>query len=67
MPGPDRPYNERKVSCAECEQELPESRAISSEAEDYVHHFCGLDCHHRWRERHESKLGRVASEKMFTR
>ena len=38
-----------KVSCTTCQREIPLSVAVSSEATDYVAHFCGLDCFDRWR------------------
>ena len=41
------------VRCAECLKQIPAERAVKAETEDYVRHFCGLDCLHRWqRARH---------------
>ena len=36
------------VSCAVCQKEIPKSVALSSEDQDYVLHFCGLDCYEEW-------------------
>jgi hypothetical protein len=30
-------------------KEIPLSEAQSEEADDYVRHFCGLDCYAKWR------------------
>jgi hypothetical protein len=38
------------VACDVCLREIPLSVAVSSEADDYVQHFCGLDCYNLWRE-----------------
>jgi hypothetical protein len=37
------------VSCEICMKEIPPSEARSSEASDYVIHFCGLECYGKWR------------------
>lgn len=39
------------VVCAVCEQEVPLSEAVVSEASDYMAYFCGLECYDRWRKR----------------
>lgn len=49
MPKPSRPDETPKVSCATCLKEVPKSEAKSCEAEDYVLHFCGIDCFDQWR------------------
>jgi len=36
------------VPCAVCQKEIPKSVALSSEDQDYVLHFCGLDCYENW-------------------
>jgi len=40
-----------KVKCETCLKEVPASEAHLEEAEDYVIHFCGLDCFDKWREK----------------
>jgi hypothetical protein len=41
----------RMVSCEVCLKEVPGDAAVSADVQDYVHHFCGLDCLRTWRER----------------
>jgi hypothetical protein len=40
------------LSCDYCLKDLPANNAIREEGQDYVAHFCGLDCLEAWRERH---------------
>ena len=37
------------VQCEMCMKEVPASVAQSFEGNDYVHHFCGLECLGLWR------------------
>ena len=37
------------VSCAVCLKEVPADSVNVMDAQDYVHHFCGLDCLEVWR------------------
>lgn len=46
------------VACEVCLKEIPESVAMSSEADEYAQHFCGLSCYQQWRERQEGKTER---------
>ena len=39
------------VACEVCLKEIPGSVAHSHEGEDYVHHFCGLNCLDAWHKR----------------
>lgn len=41
------------VACEICHKEVPLSEARSFEAEDYVAHFCGLECYAEWKRRSE--------------
>ena len=45
------------LQCATCLKEIPSSVAVSSEGQDYVHYFCGLDCRAAWEEKnkHDNK------------
>jgi hypothetical protein len=38
------------VSCAVCLKEVPADSIHVTDAQDYVHHFCGLDCLEIWQE-----------------
>lgn len=43
-----------RVPCEVCMKEVPLSEAKSFEAEDYVAHFCGLECYSAWK--HQSEV-----------
>ncbi len=54
MPAPSRPQAvTEQVPCDVCRKEIPLSVAKTFEAEDYVAHFCGLDCYEKWKNRNE--------------
>jgi hypothetical protein len=42
-----------KIPCDVCHQEIPLSEAMRFEAQDYVAHFCGLECYSTWKQRSE--------------
>ena len=47
-----------KIACDICRKEVPLSEAMIPEAEEYVAHFCGLECYTQWKkdsEKHGSK------------
>ena len=44
---------EERVPCEVCLKEIPVSEAKVAEAEDYVHHFCGLECYEQWKKREQ--------------
>ncbi|MGO9444536.1 MAG: DUF3330 domain-containing protein [Thiobacillaceae bacterium] len=37
------------LTCDMCLVELPNDAAMREEGEDYIAHFCGLDCLDQWR------------------
>lgn len=41
--------NEKLIPCEVCLKEIPISEAKMDEANDYVVHFCGLDCYDKWK------------------
>lgn len=43
----------KSVACEICHKEVPLSEARRFEAEDYVAHFCGLECYAEWKRRSE--------------
>ena len=51
-PTPKEPEN---VACEVCLKEIPESVAVSQEGNEYVHHFCGIECYDQWRQRQDSE------------
>ena len=40
-----------QISCDVCHKEIPLSEANRFEAQDYVAHFCGLECFSTWKDR----------------
>lgn len=42
---------EKKVACEVCLKEIPASSARNEEVQDYVAHFCGIDCFAKWKEK----------------
>jgi hypothetical protein len=44
------PIEPEIVACEVCLKEIPESVAKSMEGEDYIHHFCGLECFEKWKD-----------------
>lgn len=40
------------IACEACLVEIPPDVALSFEGPDYVHHFCGLDCLAKWKQKH---------------
>jgi len=50
------------VACESCLAEIPASEAKSDEATDYVMHFCGLECHQKWRETQDEKQERPTDD-----
>ena len=51
-----------KISCEVCHKEIPLSEANRFEAQDYVAHFCGLECYSTWKE-HSEAIDRKQQEK----
>ena len=48
MATPRRPTTVEIIHCEICMTEIPASEGMSSEALDYVMHFCGLECYDLW-------------------
>ena len=38
------------IACAVCLAEIPASVARVFEAQDYIQHFCGIDCYKQWQD-----------------
>lgn len=43
-----------QIPCEVCHKEIPLSEANHFEAQDYVAHFCGLECYSAWKLRSEA-------------
>ena len=50
-----KPEEPSIVPCEVCLKEIPCSEALNAEAEDYVVHFCGLDCYRAWKANAEQR------------
>lgn len=50
MPNNARPEDAlpKQVNCQVCKKEIPQNDAKSSESEDMILYFCGLDCLEHW-------------------
>lgn len=42
------------LACKVCMKDIPESVGKSPEAEDYVQHFCGIECFSEWEKRNDA-------------
>ena len=43
------------IACEVCLKEIPHSEATTTEVDDYVLNFCGLDCYKKWQEENREK------------
>ena len=43
------------LACEVCMNDISSDEAETFEVDDYVHHFCGLDCYTKWehKKKHE--------------
>lgn len=41
--------NEEKIACHVCKTMIPKAAAMHAEGEEYVLHFCNLDCMDHWK------------------
>ena len=44
------PSEAEKIPCDVCRKELPLSEAMIPEAEEYIAHFCDLECYEKWKQ-----------------
>ena len=49
----DKPTEVEQIACDVCMKEVPLSQATVPESQDYVAHFCGLECYAKWKGEHE--------------
>lgn len=45
----------KRVACEVCLNELPPDAVNTSDAQDYVHHFCSLGCLEQWQKQSASR------------
>ena len=53
-----KPIDIEMVACNVCLKEIPLSEAKSTEASDYVVHYCSLDCFEKWKAQNSKKADR---------
>lgn len=46
------------LTCEVCLKEVPADAVQVTDAQDYVHHFCGLDCLEAWRKQAQAPASR---------
>lgn len=49
--------NKEKISCHVCAKIIPKAAAVHAEGEEYVIHFCDLDCLDHWKKEKGKKKG----------
>ena len=37
-----------QITCSECLKEIPLSAALTPDGEDYIGHFCGIECYQKF-------------------
>ena len=48
------PVEPELIACEICFREIPDTTVLSEEGEDYVLHFCGLECYAAWKEKNSN-------------
>ena len=46
---------EEKLSCHVCKKLIPKATALNAEGEEYVLHFCNIECLDYWKEEKKEK------------
>jgi hypothetical protein len=47
----EKKIDEPALSCSICLKEIDHEEGETFEVDDYVHHFCGLDCYSEWQKK----------------
>ncbi|MDH5231145.1 MAG: DUF3330 domain-containing protein [Gammaproteobacteria bacterium] len=50
----DKPQSEQ-LACDICLKEIPDSVDSTFEGDDYISHFCGLECYDQWQQQKAQK------------
>lgn len=59
---PARHDHQQLVSCEVCLKSIPVAESQSTETEDYVAYFCGLDCYELWKNQHPGETMSESSQ-----
>jgi hypothetical protein len=46
---------EEKIACEVCRKLIPKAAALHAEGQDYVLHFCNIDCLDHWKNNQKKK------------
>jgi hypothetical protein len=46
---------EKKIPCHVCKKLIPKAAALHAEGEDYVLHFCNIECLDYWKSQEKEK------------
>jgi len=55
--------NEEKIACHVCKTMIPKATAVHAEGEEYVLHFCNLDCMDYWKKEKKDEKEKTETEK----
>lgn len=47
--------DDEKIACHICKKEIPKAAALNAEGQEYVLHFCNVECMDYWKEEEEKK------------
>lgn len=45
----------QKISCHVCKKDIPKATAVHAEGEEYVLHFCDIECMDFWKDEEKKK------------
>jgi len=43
--------NEEKIACHVCQKLIPKAAALHTEGQEYVFHFCNVECLDHWKKK----------------
>ncbi len=47
--GSEMKGKEEKIACEVCQKEIPKAAALHAEGQEYVLHFCSIECLDYWK------------------
>jgi len=48
--------SEEQLACEVCLKEIPDTVHANAEADEYVSHYCGLECYQQWVQKQDADL-----------
>ncbi len=57
--------DDEKIACHICKKEIPKAAAVHSEGQEYVLHFCNVECMDYWKEEGKKKRNRDGPADIF--